>query len=157
MDGTAPHVIQFKLRPGEYRPAQAYCDIDNVFWTPTDRTITAIDGLEIEGPDSAEVEDASLWYTISATGSVRTVGGPASPETWQVVPDEFVLQFVSGDPDALHVDSVNEWCVIAVSEVVSEPSVFTVVARYTIDGYTHEASRTVTVPQRTSVRSAISL
>lgn len=153
VSGAGPHVVEFVFRPGDYQSIKSYCDLDNVQWTPAGAT-SRISGATVTGPARVTTEEV-LSYSLCLDASVSDGGGSTSLEHWNVTADEWKLQCVSGDSEALSINYTSDTCEIIVEESVAEESVFTVIGRYAINGSTYEGRLNVTVPRRVSIAEAI--
>ena len=152
VEGVGPHLVRLEFTPGGYEPLQSMCDLDNVQWKPGAGG-SRITGATVIGPANAGFEDM-LTYSFALNGQVSG-DGSTSPANWTVKADEWDLQFVSGDPEALSSGYISETCEICVSTPVTNDSVFRLVGRYAIGGTTYEGTLDISVPARTTVAEAI--
>ena len=153
VEGVGPHLVRLEFTPGSYKPLESMCDLDNVQWTPGAGG-SRIVGATVTGPANAGFEDM-LVYSFALNGYVSSGSGSTSPANWTVKADEWNLQFVSGDPEALSSGYISETCEICVSTPVTNDSVFRLVGRYAIGGTTYEGTLDISVPARTTVAEAI--
>ena len=151
---AGPHTVEIQLRPADYYSRDGLGHLDNVQWSQSTSSCR-ITGANVSGPTDAGVE-SSLEYEFTLAGTLSSGAGSMSPTTWSVEPDEWELQCVSGDPNALSLGDVyDNKCQVAVSGMVTNDSVFKVIACYSIGGVTYAGTNSVSVARRTTVAAAI--
>ena len=154
VSGAGPHVVLIQLKPQDYYSRDGVGQLDNVQWSQ-DASYSRISSGNLTGPTDAGLNNY-VEYAFSLSGIVSDGAGGTSSQTWDVEPDRWEVQFVSGDPDALSIGyGYGNYRQFQISDTVTVDSVFNVVARYAIGGSSYDATCRVSVPSRTTVEAAI--
>lgn len=154
VSGAGPHVVLIQLRPRDYYSRDGVGQLDNVQWSQG-ASYSRIRSGNLTGPTDAGLNNY-VEYAFSLSGIVSDGAGGTSSQTWDVEPDRWEVQFVSGDPDALSSGyGYGNYRQFQISDTVTADSVFNVIARYAIGGSSYDATCRVSVPSRTTVEAAI--
>ncbi|MBE6381942.1 MAG: hypothetical protein E7049_02885 [Lentisphaerae bacterium] len=154
ISGAGPHVVLIQLKPQDYYSRDGVGQLDNVQWSQG-VSYSRIRSGNLTGPTDAGL-NSYIEYTFSLSGIVSDGAGGTSSQTWDVEPDRWEVQFVSGDPDALSSGyGYGNYRQFQISDTVTADSVFNVIACYAIGGSSYDAKCMVSVPSRTTVEAAI--